>query len=105
MRFVWVLLLGACGGGGDDGTDGPSTLSPCAEGCAETLAAACPNGPATEEVCVSDCEALLAGACAEPYDAVLACSEGEAVTCDAGGRPTVEACADEFAAFVGCLNG
>lgn len=71
----------------------------------ETMAAACDNGPADQATCVSDCEALLEGSCSTEYEAVLDCSADEPVTCDAGGIPTVEACASEFATFTGCLSG
>ena len=104
----WVLILGlvACNGGSDsDETDTDSeVVSVCEEGCVDTVAAACANSPADEASCTATCEALRVGQCGTEYEAVLACSEGGTVTCDAGGFPTVEACSAEFAAFTACLN-
>lgn len=102
----WILaavLVGCAGGGGD--TDPATPAGPtCDDGCVATLAADCPNGPADQATCVSDCEALRAGGCGTEYEAVFTCSDGEAVTCDGDGRPTVDACSAELAAFVSCIN-
>lgn len=88
----------SAGGGGSTGA------SPCEQGCEATLAADCSNGPATHAKCVEDCEALSDGPCAVEYGALQACADGETVTCGASGIPVVEACPDEQAAFIACLN-
>jgi hypothetical protein len=88
--------MSAGGSGGGD--------SPCAEGCALTVAAACDNGPVSQAACESDCEAQMTGACAAEYQVVQTCAEGQGVTCGAQGTPTVEACRTELDAFVACLN-
>jgi hypothetical protein len=58
----------------------------------------------TRTECLEDCEALSSGACGSEYAALQSCAEGEAITCSAAGIPVVEACSDEQAAFIACLN-
>jgi len=127
------MLLQACGSGDDDasggagsggagsggsagqGTGGASGsgsgasgagggASTCDSGCAASIAAHCPNGPTDQTGCVRDCKALSAGTCAAPYAAFQTCADGEPITCNSDGIPAVEACADEQAAFIACLN-
>lgn len=109
-----LALTHACGdddAGGDDSGGGASgdgssapAASPCTMGCEATLAAECDNGPPDAAGCEADCEAHRVGACATEYGAVIDCAEGEPVTCDDSGLPTVEACDAELSAFVACLN-
>lgn len=115
MRIAILFLLALGCGDDDGGTDsGPprdsgggvdAPASVCASGCVLTLAAACSNGPATQAICEADCEMLRAGSCGAEYEALLSCGEGNAVTCDASGRPTIAACSAEQSTFVMCLSG
>lgn len=77
----------------------------CERGCVATLAAQCPNGPKTQPECVEDCKTLAVGSCAAPYDTFRSCADGETLTCNAMGIPTVLACSDQQQAFFACLNG
>ena len=97
------LLLGA-GCSGDDDDAGQEKSDACHDGCVATLAAACDNGPATQAECESDCQLLESGSCASEYAALQSCAEGKSISCNAQGLPTVSACSNETAAFVGCLN-
>jgi hypothetical protein len=96
------------GGGGSDGGGGDPDGGPmgteCERGCALVVAAGCANGPDNMAVCVSDCEMLRTGACGVEYEAFLTCADGEAISCDAEGRPNVAACMTEQATFVACLS-
>src|SRR5688572_24041574 len=92
--LVLAMLLGAgCGGGEDDGAS--ATSDACKEGCVQTVAADCSMGPESQQQCESDCRALASGTCASEYQALQACAEGEQVTCNSAGLPTVSACLDE----------
>jgi hypothetical protein len=95
-------LLGVGCSGGDDDDDTASDA--CHDGCVQTVAANCDNGPKTQEECESDCKLLGSGKCASQYEALQACAEGEQVTCNSAGLPTVSACSGETSAFVSCLN-
>ncbi len=92
----------AQGSGGASGTGGGT--STCDSGCASSIAAHCPHGPTDQVSCVRDCQALSAGTCAAPYATFQTCAVGEPITCNSDGIPAVEACADEQAAFIACLN-
>jgi hypothetical protein len=95
-----TMVLGACGGGVDDEGIGGD----CTRGCQATVAADCDNGPSLSE-CVSDCNDQAVGECGAEFIDLLACGDGEAVTCDPNENPVVEACSTEQDAFVACLNG
>lgn len=104
MRIVLVVLaLGAmvltvaCP---DDKDEGPT----CQSGCEAAIAADCDNGPASQTACETDCEALLAGTCGTQYQALMNCADGETVTCDASGIPTIAGCSTQQATFVDCLT-
>lgn len=109
-----LLVLIACGGSSSDDTqttddtqtDTGGTDGGCETGCVATLAADCPVGPTSRAGCVADCEMLLAGACQTAYEALLACGETSAVSCDPTyGFPIIDDCPDEQSAFLACLNG
>ena len=101
-----------CFGCGDDdekspgagGMAGGAGNSPCQEGCVLTLQADCDNGPASQAECETDCEELRAGPCGQAYQALQACAEGQAVTCNTAGIPVIEACSTEQGSFIDCLN-
>jgi hypothetical protein len=90
------------GGGSGSGSGGGSGA--CQVGCEAVIAAGCANGPPDQAGCEADCDMLLAGQCSDEYDAYLVCGEGEAVTCDNGGYPVIEACEAERQAFLACIN-
>jgi hypothetical protein len=93
--------------GGNGGAGGePPTMDPsrCESGCVLTLEADCNRGPADQETCVSDCEALESGECSAEYAELQSCSTDEPVTCNDQGFPIVEACSEQQATFVACLN-
>jgi hypothetical protein len=92
------------GGSADGGAGTDGGVSLCETGCTATVAAACSMGPASQAECVADCEMLTTGSCGAEFSAYQTCGEGETVTCDAMGLPTVEACSTERAAFVACLS-
>jgi hypothetical protein len=92
------------GSGGAGGEPAATEPSRCEAGCELTLAADCDRGPADRETCISDCEALESGECSAEYAELQSCGMGEDVTCSAEGFPIVEACSDQQAAFVACLN-
>lgn len=102
IGYCLLALIVACSG--DDGGDGGDPGNICEQGCTTTLEADCDNGPASQSVCEADCEMLREGSCAAAYETLLACAEGEEVTCDAQGIPVIEACAAEQTAFVDCLD-
>jgi hypothetical protein len=92
--------------GGDASTGGgSSTDDVCERGCVETVAAGCANGPSSQEQCVSDCRSFSLGSCGAEYDALMACADGQPVTCSAQGLPIIEACLLQQAALVVCLSG
>lgn len=96
------------GNGGSAGDPGSSLGDACQEGCVATLAADCSNGPADQASCENTCHTLAAGKCGGEYVTFQSCAEGKAVTCGTGtlnGLPVVEACSDEQAAFIACING
>jgi hypothetical protein len=103
----------ASGAGGDgSGTTTPGaggdqtgmTADACHDGCVETLAAKCSNGPTDQASCESTCHSLESGKCGGEYATFQGCAGGKALTCSAQGLPIVEACSDQQAAFVACLN-
>lgn len=89
------------GGAGAPDTGGSDA---CHDGCVETLAAKCKNGPTDQASCESTCLSLESGACGAEYASLQSCGKGKVISCSASGLPTIEACADEQAAFVACLN-
>lgn len=94
----------ACGDVDSGDGDGDGDSDPCVTGCELTITAACSMGPADQAACETDCQSLREGTCGTEYEALLTCGDGEAVTCDAVGFPTVEACPSEETAFRDCLN-
>jgi dienelactone hydrolase len=105
--FSTALAIG-CGSddaaddGGNNNDNGSAAL--CTSGCEDTLTADCRNGPETQLECETDCNALRQGQCASEYSALLNCSDGAQVTCNANGIPVVEACSNEQGTFVSCIN-
>ena len=99
--FAMTLLAGISGCSDDD----PAGQDFCAIGCADTIEVDCANGPADLATCEADCNRLRNDTCGTEYDALLACSMGETVTCEASsGIPIVEVCNSEQILFVACIN-
>ncbi len=101
ISLAGLTLAVGCGED-DDGDDSSSDI--CEEGCAAVMAAACANSPPSQANCESTCVSLLRESCGAEYDEYQSCAVGKAVTCDASGRPTVEACSAEQDAFLACMN-
>jgi hypothetical protein len=97
--FLTLLVLGACGGG----EDGEGIGGDCTRSCQAKVAAACTSGPTLTQ-CTSNCRSDADGQCGTEFKALLACGDGEAVSCD-NGTPVVAACSDEQDAFELCDNG
>jgi hypothetical protein len=79
----------------------------CGDFCAKAAAADCPK----QSSCQTDCESnsdQVPSKCTSAWTAVLDCaasSSGSFTGCDSKGKPKLEGCDDETAAFLKCLQG
>ncbi len=77
----------------------------CSTVCTAILAATCPAGPADGPACASACDGWVAGSCGVEFSSAVTCGgEPPSFSCDAGDRPTISGCEDQFEAFYGCLD-
>ncbi len=95
LAVAAMMFVVACGD--DDGAT-------CKSGCEATMDANCSSGPSSQAACESDCESALNGTCGTEYQAVMDCSDGKSVTCDASGIPEISGCDSQMDAFTTCLT-
>ncbi len=77
----------------------------CAEICAATVAANCPEGPADAGTCADECEAQAAGPCKEQFSQAIACGPQPLMfACDEAKRPVIPGCEAQFVSLHDCLE-